>query len=104
MHQALAIAGQKQARWFAGHFDPLLAGHVRMLNDVAAADETLIVQITDPPQPLLSRRARAELVAGLSAVHYVVIDAEVSADDVPDAGVREEFIAGVRRRATGAGA
>jgi bifunctional ADP-heptose synthase (sugar kinase/adenylyltransferase) len=99
--QAQRIASDTNARWFSAHFDPLLAAHVRMLNEVASPGQVLIVQITDPAQPLLSSRARAELVAGLAAVDYVAVE-PASATAAPDDEVRNRFIEGVRRRANGA--
>ncbi len=49
----------------------------------------LVVEVTNPAQPLLSQRARAELVAALSMVDYVVLGAEQPA---ADADVTQRFI------------
>ena len=49
--------------WFTGHFDPLLAEHADLLHQAASNGHALIVEITNPARPLLSLRARAELVA-----------------------------------------
>ncbi len=54
-----------------GYFDPLLAPHARDLADLAR-DARLIVLVLDPPEPILPNRARAELVAALRSVSYVV--------------------------------
>lgn len=81
----------------SGHFDPLLAEHVRRLAE-ARDDEPgrpLIVEITNPPQSLLAQRARAELVAALSMVDYVVMGGETAS---ADANITERFIEHVLRR------
>jgi hypothetical protein len=54
----------------SGHFDPVLASHARRL---AANGRPLLVLITEPENPLLSARARAELVAALDVVDHVGI-------------------------------
>lgn len=56
-----------------GHFDPLLASHVRRLQEAGNASGPLVVVVTDPPDPLLPARARAELVAGLAMVDWVTV-------------------------------
>jgi bifunctional ADP-heptose synthase (sugar kinase/adenylyltransferase) len=103
LDEARALTAGKSARWFAGHFDPLLAEHVQMLSGAAASGRPLIIEITDPIDPLLSRRARAELVAGLSCVDYVVIDLEATQPPATsDDQIRSRFIDSVRKRAAGA--
>ena len=54
-----------------GYFDVLLAEHVRRLVEVANGLHLFVV-VLDPPEPLLAARARAELVAALAVVDYVV--------------------------------
>ena len=61
-----------------GYFDPLTAAHAIRLSELRGDSEQLIVAIDDPPDPLLPTRARAELVASLEAVDYVMVS-------VPDA-------------------
>ena len=63
----------------SGWFDPLVAAHAQRLAELRASHDRLVIVILDPPKPVLSTRARAELVASLAAVDYVVIggDAEV---------------------------
>ena len=56
-----------------GYFDPLLAGHARRLKEVAGAGSSVVVLLATPANPLLPARARAELVAALEAVRYVVL-------------------------------
>jgi len=56
-----------------GHFDPLLAAHAQRLADAREGAAVLMVIVTDPPRPILPARARAELVAALTAVDYVLV-------------------------------
>ena len=62
-----------------GKFDVLLAGHAR---DLGAAGEALMVILIPPAEPLLAERARAELVAALNMVDYVVVGNEDSAAEL----------------------
>ena len=59
-------------RAVVGFFDPLLAAHVRRLNELASPETKLIAVILNPQQPLLDLRARAELVAALAIIDFVV--------------------------------
>src|SRR5215211_2495702 len=68
-----------------GCFDLLHVGHVRYLRAAAAEADRLIVAVNDdesvrdlkgPPQPVLPGEERAELVAALAAVDYVVLFAD----------------------------
>lgn len=61
------------AKVVCGYFDPLVAAHVRRLEEIAAGGGRLTVVLATPPEPLLPERARAELVAALRAVARVVI-------------------------------
>ena len=56
----------------AGHFDPLLASHAARLAEARAGAAALAVVVTDPPEPVLPLRARAELVAALRCVDLVI--------------------------------
>lgn len=65
-----------------GCFDLLHVGHVRYLQGAAAEADRLIVAINDddserrlkgPGRPILSARDRAEVVAALRGVAYVVV-------------------------------
>jgi hypothetical protein len=78
-----------------------------MLRERAAPDRRLVVEITNPPRPLLAARARAELVAALGMVDYVVIadgarHSDATPDATPDApadaGITERFIQHVLHR------
>ena len=96
------IAAQRKARWFTGYFDPLLADHVGLLAESSSPGELLIVAIADPPTPLLNRRARAELVAALASVDYVVEEAmPENPSSAPDEDLRTRFIEDVRIRSNG---
>ena len=83
-----------------GYFDPLLAAHARRLNELAASAGKLIVVLENPERPILPQRARAELVAALKSVAYVVL-AERSAEEflsnIPKAGIVREGEADTRR-------
>ena len=68
-----------------GCFDLLHVGHVRYLQGAAAEADRLIVAINDdqsvaalkgPGRPVVSGVDRAELVAALRGVHYVVLFAD----------------------------
>jgi bifunctional ADP-heptose synthase (sugar kinase/adenylyltransferase) len=77
------------AQWVSGHFDPLLAPHVGRLGQAREPGKLLVVEVTNPARPLLSQRARAELVAALAMVDYVVLGAEQPA---ADSDLTEHFI------------
>jgi len=88
----------KPVRWVTGYFDPLLAEHVRRLAQNTAPGQLLVVEIANPESPLLPQRARAELVAALSMVDYVVLGNGQPSEKILDAGVTSEFIDHVLRR------
>ena len=75
-------AAGKSIAFANGCFDLLHVGHVRYLRAAAAEGDRLVVAINDdhsvaalkgPHQPILPQAERAELVAALSAVDYVVV-------------------------------
>jgi len=83
----------KPVCWVSGHFDPLLAEHVRRLRECASPGKLLAVEVTEPRRPILSQRARAELVAALSMVDYVVLSDQLPSEESgPDAVTKETFI------------
>lgn len=91
--QAVHLASRNLVRWVTGTFDPLLAEHAQHLRDFARAGHMLIVIVSNPVQPLLSQRARAELVAALSVVDHVVMKAGRAPSTDPDeTRITERFI------------
>lgn len=82
-------------QWISGHFDPLLAEHVRRLRQARESSGLLVVEITNPERPLLTQRARAELVAALSMVDYVVCG---NGGAGADADLSERFVQHVLER------
>ena len=85
-----------------GYFDVLLADHLSRLEDLASNGNQLMAVVFDPPEPLLSLRARAELIAALAMVDYVLPAGQNGAGELlsefsADAIVREED-ADLRRR------
>jgi bifunctional ADP-heptose synthase (sugar kinase/adenylyltransferase) len=94
------LAG-RPAQWLSGHFDPLLAEHVRRLRECAAPGSLLVVEITNPPRPLLAQRARAELAAALNMVDYVVLangGASQASSISGESGITGQFVELVLRR------
>src|SRR5207245_10217739 len=72
-----------------GCFDVLHVGHVRYLQGAAAEADRLIVAVNDDRsvaalkgagRPVLPAADRAELVAGLRAVDYVVVFADATVE------------------------
>jgi len=98
--QAREIAEHNATDWFTGTFDPLLAEHAALIQTAARPGRTLIVEVINPPQPLLAQRARAELVAALADVDYVVMTDRQCA--VSDPEITRRFVEHVRRRSNGA--
>ncbi len=91
--EAERLSSNSRALWVRGSFDPLLSEHANTLRRLAKTGQVLIVWVSDPDRPLMPRRARAELVAGISAVDYVVMDALPSqAENIDEPRIRAEFI------------
>ena len=75
LQRALALVGDLRARGVkvvTGYFDVIVAEHVRRLREIKNGSAALVVVVLDPPEPLLAAIARAELVAALGMVDYVV--------------------------------
>jgi bifunctional ADP-heptose synthase (sugar kinase/adenylyltransferase) len=99
VEQARERIGDRPVKWVSGDFDPLLAPHVRRLVECAVPGQILVVEITNPVRPLLGQRARAELVAALSIVDYVVLANGSSPRQAPaDAGFTDRLIKQVLER------
>jgi bifunctional ADP-heptose synthase (sugar kinase/adenylyltransferase) len=73
----------------SGYFDPLLVSHAHRLEAARQPGRALAVIVNDPPDPVLSQRARAELVAALAAVDLVVLP-DAGRRNLPEAAVRYE--------------
>ncbi len=72
-----------------GYFDVLQAGHARVLGRlrrdgaavlVAVYDDAALCKMRKQPQPILSEQARAQMVAALGGVDYVLIWPETVLD------------------------
>lgn len=72
-----------------GCFDVLHVGHIRYLEAskklgdiliVALNSDTSMKEIKDPQRPIIGEKARAEIVANLSAVDYVTVFDEPTVD------------------------
>ncbi|MGH9718856.1 MAG: hypothetical protein ACRD8O_01470 [Bryobacteraceae bacterium] len=74
LDEAARISDRRRVVLVTGYFDVLLASHVRRLEEIAASHlrHDMMVAVLDPPRPLLPAVARAELVAALRVVDYVV--------------------------------
>ena len=72
--RARETAARGRVRAVVGYFDPLLAAHAARFREIrgGAPGEAVMALVLDPPEPLLELRARAELVAALADVDYVV--------------------------------
>jgi len=92
-----AVAARAAGRTMAlanGCFDLLHVGHVRYLESAAAEADLLVVAINDDDsvrrlkgqgRPILEAAARAELVASLRCVDYVVLFPELTVGPLLDA-------------------
>ena len=90
--EAVNLARSQEVRWVTGAFDPLLAEHAQQLRTFAQRDRLLIVVVTNIEKPLLSQRARAELVAALSIVDYVVMkDGPATLREPDEMVISQEF-------------
>lgn len=68
----LAASGSR-IKVVTGLFDPLTAGHVRRLELLKDGRSLVVAVVTKSGLPILPDRARAELVAALSCVDYVIL-------------------------------
>jgi bifunctional ADP-heptose synthase (sugar kinase/adenylyltransferase) len=72
----------KGLKVIVGCFDPVLADNARRVAALRDPSTALAVVVADPPRPILPARARAELVAALSAVDLVVVPGDVRLDEL----------------------
>ncbi len=75
-----------------GYFDVLVAEHSRRLIEVADGADILFAVVLDPPEPVLGARARAELVAALGVVDYVVPSGETAAQALLSLFTADEIV------------
>ena len=75
-------SGGKSVVWTNGCFDIIHAGHVQYLNDARRQGDVLVVGINGdesvrrnkgPDRPIVGQEDRAEVLAGLECVDYVVV-------------------------------
>ncbi|MGB5882239.1 MAG: adenylyltransferase/cytidyltransferase family protein [Thermoanaerobaculia bacterium] len=75
-------AGGKTVAFANGHFDLLHVGHTRYLQDASKEGDVLVVAVNDdesvqhykgPGRPIVPAHERAELLAALAAVDFVVV-------------------------------
>jgi bifunctional ADP-heptose synthase (sugar kinase/adenylyltransferase) len=72
----------KGVKIVTGYFDVIVAEHVRRLREIKNGSAMLVVVVLDPLEALLAARARAELVAALAVVDYVVPADEQAAKEL----------------------
>lgn len=77
-----------------------MAEHVQLLTQAAIPGQVLVVEVVDSDRPLLSQRARAELVAALSMVDYVVLG-NGAGKIQQDSGYSDRFVKHVLQRHAG---
>lgn len=77
-------ASGKRVKLMRGYFDPLLAAHARWIREFAEPGSALFVRICEPPHPILPARARAELVAAVGMVDYVILSEAPASAGLPD--------------------
>ncbi|MEO8660949.1 MAG: hypothetical protein ABI693_20935 [Bryobacteraceae bacterium] len=71
-----ALSRGRQCHLVVGFFDPLLAANARRIREFRAGAHLLVALVDSPTTPLLPAEARANVVAGLRSVDYVVIGGE----------------------------
>jgi len=75
-------AGGTALKVVSGYFDPLLAEHSRRLGRARDEDGALMAVISSPADPILNAGARAELVAALGVVDYVVLPGNTTVEEL----------------------
>lgn len=102
VRERLRAAG-RQVVFTNGHFELLHPGHVRYLQHARSLGECLIVGLNDDAatrrlkgkgRPLLGEGARAEVLAALACVDYVVIFAGDTAEELVRALQPEVYVKG----------
>lgn len=104
VEEVLRETNGKPLLWVSGHFDPMLAEHAKRLRAMKTQGAELAVIIENPPNPFLSQRARAELIAALAVVDYVVLNGNgVAAASLNDLQLRDRFSEHIARRQSAEG-
>lgn len=104
LERALGLVDGGRTAIVTGYFDPLTAAHARRLGELKSQADHLIAIVLEPPEPLLISTARAELIAALACVDYVVIGAsdmartDIFHEEAADLERRADLIARVRAR------
>jgi len=92
------------AVYATAYFDPMLAGNAQRIAELVDGGRTVVVVITDPPEPILPARSRAELAASLRNTAAVVIGtsgldpAKLVSLEAQDIESRDGLTAHVHRR------
>lgn len=94
---AMARAWRAEGRRLAvvsGHFDVLLADHLPAVQAVrnGTAPPVVVVVLAPPANPVLRARARAEMVAALAMVDYVIISDGTGLEALLDALAPDETV------------
>ena len=88
---ALHRSSRKSVVFANGCFDLLHVGHIRYLEAARSQGDLLVVGLNGdesvralkgPGRPLMNEQERAEIVAALECVNYVIIFREVTADGI----------------------
>ena len=96
-------SGGRQVVFTNGHFELLHPGHVRYLQHARSLGDCLIVGLNDdagtrrlkgPGRPLLNQDARAEVLAALACVDYVVSFAGDTAQELVRALLPDIYVKG----------
>lgn len=96
-------AGGVEVAIARGPLDPLLAAHVRLAREARPKQGKLALIISEPANPILESRARAELAASLAPVDLVTIDepglpAATTDWSQSHEGIARDFVAHVLER------
>jgi glycerol-3-phosphate cytidylyltransferase-like family protein len=87
LESALALEPARPLAVVAGLFDVLRAAHARDLAEVRRGTSagTLMAVVLPHPDAVLSQRARAEMVAGLRVIDYVLTANDADLDRIAEA-------------------
>ncbi len=86
-----ARVAREGATVVSGYFDPMVASYAEELAKLKTDGKPLLVLIANPAEPILTARARAQLVAGLAVVDYVC---DSPSELTPDVALEAQHAAG----------